>query len=75
MKEGLGRGAFGTVFKGILVEDKKVIAVKRLDKELIEGETEFHTEIKIIGTTYHLVRLLYFHDECDTQIIHYDINL
>ncbi|PHT65488.1 hypothetical protein T459_29913 [Capsicum annuum] len=59
-KEGLGRGAFGTVFKGILAEDQKVIAVKRLDKELVEGETEFQTEIKIIGRTHHrnLVRLL-----------------
>uniref|UniRef100_M0ZXP2 non-specific serine/threonine protein kinase n=1 Tax=Solanum tuberosum TaxID=4113 RepID=M0ZXP2_SOLTU len=59
-KEALGRGAFGTVFKGILAEGQKVIAVKRLDKELVEGETEFQTEIKIIGKTHHrnLVRLL-----------------
>ncbi|KAH0745626.1 hypothetical protein KY285_007283 [Solanum tuberosum] len=58
-KEALGRGAFGTVFKGILAEGQKVIAVKRLDKELVEGETEFQTEIKIIGKTHHrnLVRL------------------
>ncbi|WMV53836.1 hypothetical protein MTR67_047221 [Solanum verrucosum] len=59
-KEVLGRGAFGTVFKGILGEDQKMIAVKRLDKELVEGETEFQTEIKIIGRTLHrnLVHLL-----------------
>ncbi|KAH0714503.1 hypothetical protein KY284_007408 [Solanum tuberosum] len=59
-KEALGRGAFGTVFKGILAEGQKVIAVKRLEKELVEGETEFQTEIKIIGKTHHrnLVRLL-----------------
>ncbi|XP_049370774.1 calcium/calmodulin-regulated receptor-like kinase 2 [Solanum verrucosum] len=59
-KEALGRGAFGTVFKGILAEGQKVVAVKRLDKELVEGETEFQTEIKIIGRTHHrnLVRLL-----------------
>ncbi|KAH0745632.1 hypothetical protein KY285_007289 [Solanum tuberosum] len=59
-KEALGRGAFGTVFKGILGEYQKVIAVKRLDKELVVGETEFQTEIKIIGRTHHrnLVRLL-----------------
>ncbi|KAH0711724.1 hypothetical protein KY289_007683 [Solanum tuberosum] len=52
-KEALGRGAFGTVFKGILAEGQKVVAVKRLDKELVEGETEFQTEIKIIGKTHH----------------------
>ncbi|KAK4359816.1 hypothetical protein RND71_022045 [Anisodus tanguticus] len=59
-KEELGRGAFGTVFKGILGEDQKVVAVKRLDRELVEGETEFQTEMKIIGRTHHrnLVRLL-----------------
>ncbi|XP_060184714.1 G-type lectin S-receptor-like serine/threonine-protein kinase LECRK3 [Lycium barbarum] len=59
-KEELGRGAFGTVFKGILQEDQKVVAVKRLDKELVEGETEFQIEMKIIGRTHHrnLVRLL-----------------
>ncbi|PHT65497.1 hypothetical protein T459_29922 [Capsicum annuum] len=59
-KEGLGRGAVGTVFKALLVEDQKVIVVKRLDKELVAGETEFQTEIKIIGRTHHrnLVRLL-----------------
>ncbi|MCD7449943.1 hypothetical protein HAX54_002468 [Datura stramonium] len=59
-KEELGRGAFGTVFKGILAENQKVIAVKRLDKELVEGETEFQNEMKIIGRTHHrnLVRLL-----------------
>nr|XP_016448770.1 PREDICTED: G-type lectin S-receptor-like serine/threonine-protein kinase RLK1 [Nicotiana tabacum] len=58
--EELGRGAFGTVFKGILAEDQKVVAVKRLDKELVEGEKEFQTEMKIIGRTHHrnLVRLL-----------------
>ncbi|KAH0777722.1 hypothetical protein KY290_009133 [Solanum tuberosum] len=52
-KDTLGRGAFGTVFKGILAEGQKVVAVKRLDKELVEGETEFQTEIKIIGKTHH----------------------
>nr|XP_009765718.1 PREDICTED: G-type lectin S-receptor-like serine/threonine-protein kinase RLK1 isoform X1 [Nicotiana sylvestris]XP_009765719.1 PREDICTED: G-type lectin S-receptor-like serine/threonine-protein kinase RLK1 isoform X2 [Nicotiana sylvestris]XP_009765720.1 PREDICTED: G-type lectin S-receptor-like serine/threonine-protein kinase RLK1 isoform X3 [Nicotiana sylvestris] len=58
--EELGRGAFGTVFKGMLAEDQKVVAVKRLDKELVEGEKEFQTEMKIIGRTHHrnLVRLL-----------------
>ncbi|KAH0713539.1 hypothetical protein KY289_009498 [Solanum tuberosum] len=73
-KEALGMGAFGTVFKGILAEDQKVIAVKRLDKELVEGETEFQTEIKIIGRTHHrnLVRLLGYCLEGSRRLLVYE---
>ncbi|KAH0714502.1 hypothetical protein KY284_007407 [Solanum tuberosum] len=73
-KEALGRGAFGTVFKGILAEGQKVIAVKRLDKELVEGETEFQTEIKIIGKTHHrnLVRLLGYCLEGSRRLLVYE---
>ncbi|KAH0745634.1 hypothetical protein KY285_007291 [Solanum tuberosum] len=73
-KEALGRGAFGTVFKGILAEDQKVIAVKRLDKELVEGETEFQTEIKIIGRKHHrnLVRLIGYCLEGSRRLLVYE---
>ncbi|KAH0775947.1 hypothetical protein KY290_007358 [Solanum tuberosum] len=73
-KEALGRGAFGTVFKGILAEGQKVIAVKRLDKELVEGEIEFQTEIKIIGKTHHrnLVRLLGYCLEGSRRLLVYE---
>ncbi|XP_055832157.1 G-type lectin S-receptor-like serine/threonine-protein kinase LECRK3 [Solanum dulcamara] len=73
-KEALGRGAFGTVFKGILAEDQKVIAVKRLDKELVEGETEFQTEMKIIGRTHHrnLVRLLGYCLDGSSRLLVYE---
>ncbi|XP_019197720.1 PREDICTED: G-type lectin S-receptor-like serine/threonine-protein kinase LECRK3 [Ipomoea nil] len=59
-KEELGRGAFGTVFKGVLAECQKLVAVKRLEKVLEEGETEFQNEMKAIGKTHHrnLVKLL-----------------
>ncbi|CAL5417413.1 unnamed protein product [Camellia sinensis] len=59
-KEELGRGAFGTVFKGIVSYNSKDVAVKRLDKVLTEGEREFQTEIKVIGRTHHrnLVHLI-----------------
>uniref|UniRef100_A0A6N2KVC7 non-specific serine/threonine protein kinase n=1 Tax=Salix viminalis TaxID=40686 RepID=A0A6N2KVC7_SALVM len=81
-KEEIGRGSFGTVYKGIIPGTQKVVAVKRLGKVLAEGEREFQNEMKVIGKTHHrnLVRLLgYCHDEdhrlpeCETQIIHCDI--
>ncbi|KAL1542104.1 G-type lectin S-receptor-like serine/threonine-protein kinase LECRK3 [Salvia divinorum] len=59
-KEELGRGASGTVFKGVLKNGQKMVAVKRLEKEFAQGEREFQTELKTIGKMYHrnLVRLL-----------------
>ncbi|KAF3440231.1 hypothetical protein FNV43_RR18514 [Rhamnella rubrinervis] len=71
-KEEIGRGAFGTVYKGVILNNvQKVIAVKRLDKILRDGEVEFQTEMKVIGKTHHrnLVRLI----ECMNHIIHCDI--
>ena len=64
-KEELGKGSFGTVYKGIISNAQQIVAVKRLEKPLTEGEREFQTEIKVIGRTHHknLVRLLgYCHD-------------
>ncbi|KAL3528002.1 hypothetical protein ACH5RR_012658 [Cinchona calisaya] len=61
-KEELGRGAFGTVYKGTLMNFQKLVAVKRLEKVLTEGEgeREFHNEMTAIGRTHHrnLLRLL-----------------
>ncbi|KAL7588298.1 hypothetical protein Lser_V15G36939 [Lactuca serriola] len=57
----LGRGSFGIVYKGIIESPMKMVAVKKLKKELAqEGEKEFQTEMKVIGRTYHrnLTRLL-----------------
>ena len=53
-KDELGKGSFGTVYKG-----KKLVAVKRLEK-LVEGEREFRAEMLAIGRTHHknLVQLL-----------------
>ncbi|XP_027079237.1 G-type lectin S-receptor-like serine/threonine-protein kinase LECRK3 [Coffea arabica] len=60
-REELGKGAFGTVYKGILPNSKKIVAVKKLEKRLAEGgEREFQNEISVIGKTHHrnLVQLL-----------------
>ncbi|KAI3427485.1 Protein kinase domain-containing protein [Psidium guajava] len=55
----IGRGAFGTVYKGTLLNSLKVVAVKKLEVSS-DGESEFQTEVKIIGRTHHrsLVQLL-----------------
>ncbi|XWS29411.1 hypothetical protein CRYUN_Cryun24cG0027300 [Craigia yunnanensis] len=78
-KEEIGKGAFGTVYKGtITLDGLKVVAVKRLDKVSSQGEREFQNEMKIIGRTHHrnLVRLLgYCHDGANRLLIYeYMIN-
>ncbi|KAK2987457.1 hypothetical protein RJ640_022526 [Escallonia rubra] len=58
-KEEIGRGSFGAVYKGTIQNNQKVVAVKRLEKVLAEGEREFQSEMNVIGRTHHrnLVRL------------------
>ncbi|XP_065634240.1 G-type lectin S-receptor-like serine/threonine-protein kinase At5g35370 [Quercus suber] len=54
----IGRGGFGTVYRGTL-SDKTVVAVKKITSLGIQGKKEFCTEISIIGNIHHvnLVRL------------------
>ncbi|KAL1542098.1 G-type lectin S-receptor-like serine/threonine-protein kinase LECRK3 [Salvia divinorum] len=68
-KEELGRGASGTVFKGVL--QQKMVAVKRLEKEFAQGEIEFKTELTTIGKMYHrnLVRLLGYCFDGDNKLL------
>ncbi|PRQ49114.1 putative protein kinase RLK-Pelle-SD-2b family [Rosa chinensis] len=58
--EEVGTGASGTVYKGVIGNSQKLVAVKRLEKFAAEGDKEFHTEMRIIGRTHYrnLVRLL-----------------
>ncbi|ERN16050.1 hypothetical protein AMTR_s00030p00116420 [Amborella trichopoda] len=71
--EALGKGSFGTVFKGILCNDAEV-AVKKLEKREEAGETEFRTEVNVIGRTHHknLVQLLGFCDEGSHRLLVYE---
>ncbi|KAJ9704012.1 hypothetical protein PVL29_005342 [Vitis rotundifolia] len=59
-KEEIGKGASGTVYKGAISNGQRIVAVKKLAKELAEGQREFQNELKVIGRTHHrnLVRLL-----------------
>ncbi|CAN6335712.1 unnamed protein product [Urochloa humidicola] len=57
-KEELGRGRHGSVYRGIL-QDNRVVAVKKL-KDVKGGQGEFETEVSVIGRIYHmnLVRVM-----------------
>ncbi|KAM3749458.1 hypothetical protein ACB098_05G186300 [Castanea mollissima] len=73
-KEELGKGSFGTVYKGIISNVQQIVAVKRLEKLLTEGDREFQTEIKVIGRTHHknLVRLLGYCHDGDNRLLVYE---
>nr|KYP40903.1 Putative receptor protein kinase ZmPK1 [Cajanus cajan] len=74
-KQMLGRGAFGTVYKGVLTSyTSRYVAVKRLDKVVQEGEKEFKTEVSVIGQTHHrnLVSLLGYCDEGEHRLLVYE---
>jgi serine/threonine protein kinase len=55
----LGKGGFGTVYKGFL-EKYEEVAVKRISKDSRQGKQEFIAEVTKIGSLYHknLVRLI-----------------
>ncbi|CAO2842650.1 unnamed protein product [Amaranthus hypochondriacus] len=69
----LGRGGFGTVYKGRLVNGQE-IAVKRLSKESGQGDGEFKTEVMLVAKLQHrnLVRLLGFCLEHDERLLVYE---
>lgn len=75
-REQLGRGSFGTVYKGLLTSQssRNYVAVKKLERMVQEGEKEFKTEASAIAKTHHknLVRLLGFCDEGPNRLLVYE---
>ena len=73
-REELGRGCYGAVYKGTIERDNKVVAVKRLEKVVEQGEKEFQAEMTAIGQTHHrnLVRLLGFCIEGSRKLLVYE---
>ncbi|PIN19776.1 Serine/threonine protein kinase [Handroanthus impetiginosus] len=73
-KEELGKGSFGAVYKGNLNNGEKLVAVKRLQKLVEEGEREFQSEMRAIGKTHHrnLVRLLGYCTEGSNRLLVYE---
>ncbi|XP_048499600.1 G-type lectin S-receptor-like serine/threonine-protein kinase SD2-5 isoform X2 [Beta vulgaris subsp. vulgaris] len=68
----LGRGGFGSVFEGTLIDGTKV-AVKRLDSSG-QGRKEFLAEVNTIGNFHHfnLVRLIGFCDDGLNRLLVYE---
>jgi hypothetical protein len=68
-QEELGSGGSGTVYKGVLDDERKV-AVKKLN-DVVQGEQEFRSELSIIGRIYHmnLVRTWGFYAEKKHRIL------
>ncbi|XP_028801240.1 G-type lectin S-receptor-like serine/threonine-protein kinase LECRK3 [Neltuma alba] len=73
-KQEVGKGSFGSVYRGTLHKGKKLIAVKRLQKLIEEGEREFQAEMQVIGKTHHknLVRLLGYCAEGSKRLLVYE---
>lgn len=75
-KDKLGRGAYGTVYSGVLnLEDQQVdVAVKQLEQVDDQGDKEFVTEVQVIALTYHrnLVGLLGFCNEQSHRLLVYE---
>ncbi|KAA3464507.1 G-type lectin S-receptor-like serine/threonine-protein kinase LECRK1 [Gossypium australe] len=73
-KEELGKGSFGAVYKGSLDRGRQLIAVKRLEKLVEEGEKEFQAEMRAIGRAHHknLVRLLGYCVEDSKRLLVYE---
>ncbi|KAL3516579.1 hypothetical protein ACH5RR_023481 [Cinchona calisaya] len=75
-KEELGRGSFGTVYKGMLPlsGSRILVAIKELYKISQEGEKEFKTEASVIAKIHHknLVRLIGFCDEESHKLLEFE---
>ncbi|XP_010529377.1 PREDICTED: cysteine-rich receptor-like protein kinase 29 isoform X2 [Tarenaya hassleriana] len=69
----LGRGGFGTVYKGVL-HDGQEVAVKRLSEISGQGDNEFKNEVLLVAKLQHrnLVRLLGFCLEGQERILVYE---
>ncbi|KAI9073447.1 hypothetical protein K1719_044584 [Acacia pycnantha] len=69
----VGRGGYGKVYKGILV-DGTVVAIKRAQEGSLQGEREFLTEIQLLSRVHHrnLVSLIGYCDEEGEQMLVYE---
>ncbi|CAL9002645.1 unnamed protein product [Prunus brigantina] len=71
-KQEVGKGGFGTVYNGVL-DDERVVAVKRLDG-ILQGDAEFWAEVSVIGNINHrnLVKLWGFCADNEHKLLVYE---
>ncbi|XP_055807198.1 putative receptor-like protein kinase At5g39000 [Solanum dulcamara] len=70
----IGRGGYGTVYKGDIDDGEITVAVKRLKPGSSQGENEFWTEIKMLSTHRHenLLSLIGYCNEGHEMLLVYD---
>ncbi|KAG6485755.1 hypothetical protein ZIOFF_054320 [Zingiber officinale] len=69
----LGSGGYGKVYRGLL-DDGKLVAVKRAQEGSLQGGQEFKTEIEMLSRVHHrnLVSLVGFCSDQNEQILVYE---
>ncbi|GLJ05007.1 hypothetical protein SUGI_0009300 [Cryptomeria japonica] len=72
-RESVGKGRFGSVYKGFLLPENKVVAVKRLEG-VSQGEDEFRAELNMISRVNHmnLVRMFGYCAEGKHRLLVYE---
>ncbi|KAE8669716.1 Serine/threonine-protein kinase PBS1 [Hibiscus syriacus] len=70
----IGEGGFGSVYKGCLENTGQVDAVKQLDRNGLQGNTEFLVEVLMLSLLHHLnlVNLIGYCAEGDQRLLVYE---
>ncbi|KAJ1689778.1 hypothetical protein LUZ63_013933 [Rhynchospora breviuscula] len=71
--EKLGEGGFGSVYRGILIDEGNQVGIKRVSKDSKQGKQEYISEVKIISQLRHrnLVQLIgWCHDRGELLLVY-----
>ncbi|KAJ4760919.1 receptor lectin kinase [Rhynchospora pubera] len=71
--EKLGEGGFGSVYRGLLVNEGTQVAIKKVSKASKQGKKEYISEVKIISQLRHrnLVQLIgWCHDQGELLLVY-----
>ncbi|XP_050233010.1 probable serine/threonine-protein kinase PBL23 isoform X2 [Mercurialis annua] len=70
----LGEGGFGRVYKGYIANIGQEVAIKQLDRNGLQGNREFFSEILMLSLVHHpnLVRLIGYCIDGDQRILLYE---